>query len=261
MAKNKKKAKPKCIVCQAGRGDHLCPKCKASHAAMVRTLTLPPTQNDHLRWAARRASLLLRKEATTLRHGLEDMGVQLAELNDRLDAIEKDQPIFLKELLPSLAWAPHSAYHSSEVKRILGILHPGVDFTTELEAFEKICLQPAQEGSPKQPVKQPPMTLAEAYALLRECEPAMLAELAKEKADSSDNEEVLAVMADGLVSVSFRVAQRAFDAGCMVKQFRGPGVGYTLAETRPVEGKDYAILGTQAQRILDSIPDTVEEST
>lgn len=43
------------------------------------------------------------------------------------------------------------------------------------------------------------------------------------------------------VEVPLLVAQQGFDAGFMVKQFRGPGVGFTLTETRPVEGRTYAM--------------------
>jgi len=55
----------------------------------------------------------------------------------------------MKALLESLAWAPHSAYHHGEVKRILAELCPDVDLTKELAEYVEACLSPPGPGSPK----------------------------------------------------------------------------------------------------------------
>lgn len=56
------------------------------------------------------------------------------------------------ELLDSLAWLPHSAYHIANVKRILAVLCPAFDFSIALREYERICLAPPQPGSPKLPM-------------------------------------------------------------------------------------------------------------
>lgn len=88
----------------------------------------------------------------------------------------------LKSLLQSLPWAPHSAHHSIEVRRVLDELCPAVDFSEELSEFNKVCLAPPQKGSPKQGYMNPVETMraelkkdistfGDKAKLIEECEP------------------------------------------------------------------------------------------
>jgi hypothetical protein len=54
-----------------------------------------------------------------------------------------------KELLFSLAWAPHSAHHFEESKRMLSDLFGAEDVTDALREYSRICLSPPGPGSPK----------------------------------------------------------------------------------------------------------------
>ena len=55
----------------------------------------------------------------------------------------------MQELLCSLAWAPWSAYHSENAKRLLKSFFPGANWDDALENFTEIILGPPQKGSPK----------------------------------------------------------------------------------------------------------------
>ena len=55
----------------------------------------------------------------------------------------------MQELLYSLAWAPWSACHYENAKRLLKSFFPGANWGDALENFTEIILSPPQKGSPK----------------------------------------------------------------------------------------------------------------
>ena len=59
------------------------------------------------------------------------------------------EEVDMRELLGSLAWAPWSACHYENAKRLLKSFFPGANWGDALENFTEIILSPPQEGSPK----------------------------------------------------------------------------------------------------------------
>lgn len=55
----------------------------------------------------------------------------------------------MKDLIFSLAWAGHSAYHSENVRTILASLFPEHDWSAVIEAFMEDRDSPPGPGSPK----------------------------------------------------------------------------------------------------------------
>lgn len=311
--KSAKKAKPKCIVCQQGKGDHLCPACKKSLAGLQRkNHNAAVFDEDIARWAARRGAAVLRKKY------FADMDEDWAEDKERVENF--------RSLLVSLPWAPHSAHHNSEVLRLLDELCPDVDFSKELKEFTKVCLQPPQKGSPKQPLPTVEVAGLTEESMKEEMASTPGAQIASalRKAgvlvtdwhlsqvsptttlitigeDAPEHDELVVVdLSSGeystvsphgcrrfqwvpevrriiaghptpgadadWVQVSVSLAMRLFDEGYHVKQFRGPGVGYTTTSTRPVDGKEYMALRTRVLDLMSplseqKLPPTGTEST